>query len=136
MSLDTIAAMIGAGAAAIGLGYVAYQIHSDNKTRQLETLQNVYKGIQELEQRFYDKYTDATEEKRKTWDYQFFNQLEWFAFLVNHEKIKDEELTNYFKPAVIEWYEKMFVVHFKKEIVEDQTKFEEFKKLYKKFKQS
>lgn len=134
MSLDTIAALIGAGAATIGLGYVAYQIRSDNKTRQLQILENVYNGVQALEQRFFDKYLNATDEEKKDWDSQFFNHLDWFGFLVNNEKIKDEELINYFKPAIIGWYENIFLVHSEKNVIDDPTKFEEFKKLYHRFK--
>lgn len=134
MTADTIAAIVSAVAATIGLFYTAYQIRSDNQTKQLTLLQGVYSDIKDLEQRFYDKYEDQTEEQRHTWDYQFFNALEWFAFLVNNKKIKDKKLTDYFKPAIIEWYEKIFLKHFGKDVIEDKTQFEEFKNLYNEFK--
>lgn len=136
MTADTIAAIISAVAATIGLFYTAYQIRSDNQTKQLTLLQSVYSDIKDLEQRFYDKYEDQNEEEKHTWDYQFFNHLEWFAFLVNNKKIKDKKLTDYFKPAIIQWYEEMFVKHFPKEVIDDKKQFEEFKKLYHKFKES
>ena len=136
MTVDTIAQVVSALAAAIALIYTSYQIRSDSKTKQLTLLQNVYSDIKDLEQRFYDKYEEQDEEKRQTWDYQFFNQLEWFAFLINKKKLKDKELIEYFKSAIIEWYEEIFLEHFDKDVIDDKDQFEEFKKLYHKFKES
>ena len=84
-------------------------------------------------QTYYDEYDDKPEKNVKNWDFQFFNQLEWFSFLINEKKLKDEKLINFFKPAVIDWYDNMFVKHFEKSVIEDSEQFEEFKKLYKKF---
>ncbi len=136
MTVDTIAQVVSAAAATIGLIYAGYQISSDNKTKQLTLLQNVYSDIKELEQRFYDKYEEQNEEEKHTWDYQFFNQLEWFAFLINKKKIKDKNLIEFFKSAIIQWYEKIFLVHFDKDVIDDKDQFDEFKKLYHKFKES
>ncbi len=136
MSFETTATWIGAIAAAGGLLFNGYQIRANNKTKQLEILETVYRDIKALEQRYYDGYEDNPEKNVQSWDYQFFNQLEWFSFLINENKLKDKKLIDFFKPAIIGWYEDMFVKHFNKSDVDDPKQFEEFKKLYKKFKEN
>ena len=106
----------------------------NNKTKQLEILESVYKDIKALEQRYYDEYDGKEGKDVKTWDFQFFNQIEWLSFLINEKKLKDKKLVNFFKPAISDWYDNMFVKHWEKSVIEDEKQFEEFKKLYKKFK--
>ena len=134
LNFDSTATWIGTLAAAGGLIFTALQLRANNKTKQLEILETVYRDVRALEQRYYDEYQGKEGKDVKTWDYQFFNQLEWFSFLINEKKIKDEKLVNFFKPAIIEWYDKMFVKHFEESVINDKKQFEEFKKLYKKFK--
>lgn len=136
MSFDAIATWIGPIAAAGGLIFTGLQLRVNNKTNQLEILETVYKDIKDLEQKYYDEYEDKSEKNVKSWDYQFFNQLEWFSFLINEKKLKDKKLINYFKPAIIGWYDNMFIDNFDKTVVDDPKQFEEFKKLYKKFKEN
>jgi len=136
MELEVVVALASAIFAGIALVYSGYQTYSDKKTRQLVLLETVYHDIQNLEQRFYDNFQNKTSQERETWYYQFFNQLEWFSFLVNEKKIDDEKLINYFKPSIIEWYEKIFLIQIKKEVIDDPSQFSEFKILYKQFKNS
>ena len=65
-----------------------------------------------------------------------FNTLEWLSFLVNSRKIKDDEIIGFFKDAIIEWYEKIFLEEYyiTKEQVNDSNEYKEFKKLYKRLK--
>jgi hypothetical protein len=75
--VPTISAII----AAIGLFFTGYELHRSSTTRQFEVVESVFKDIRKLEQELYDKYRDADKQKISEWDFLFFNQLEWFAFL-------------------------------------------------------
>jgi hypothetical protein len=46
----------------------------------------------------------------------------------------DKELVNYFKEAVIYWYEKIFVKHSSKDVQKDDKQFPQLKLLYKFYK--
>lgn len=133
ITIGDIFTIIGAIAAAIGLFYTALKIKNDARVRELASTESVFKDIQALAKEL-DEYNQKADNDKETWDFRFFNQLEWFSFLVNHKKIKDAELVSFFSDSIIEWYEKIFLVHMDKEIIDDPKQFEEFKKLYTKFK--
>ncbi|MDH3203095.1 MAG: hypothetical protein OEL81_00250 [Nitrosopumilus sp.] len=128
-----IAGLIAAGAAVIGLIFTAFQIRSSTHTRQLELLDTVYHDIHRLEQDYYEKYEDAVPDKQKGWHTLFFQQLEWFAFLINNKKINDEQSINYFKKAFIVWCEHIFADNADQDEVDNPEIFEEMKKLYATF---
>lgn len=123
-----IAAMVAAG----GLIFTAFQLRANNNTRQLELLESIFHDIHSLEQQFYEKYEDSPD-KQDNWRTLFFQQLEWFAFLVNEEKIKDEKSIGFFKPGFIEWCEGLFAVYGDDNQINEPSSFSELKKLYKKF---
>lgn len=61
----------------------------------------------------------------KDWDSRFFNTLEWLAFLINEGEIKMKNLINFFKPAIIRWYEELFLTHMDDEVKNGPTQFNE-----------
>jgi len=130
--MEFILGLIAASAAVIGLFFTAFQLRSTNHTRQLELLESVYHDIHSLEQLFYEKYIDV-HDKQKYWRTLFFQQLEWFAFLVNNKKITDDDSINFFKKPFIRWCEKLFAEHADEDQLNNLERFEELKKLYTKF---
>jgi hypothetical protein len=64
-----------------------------------------------------------------------FGALNWYCFLIEIGEIKDEYIIDYFKRAIIDWHDRIFIRHMKKEIIIDETKFSNFKKVYQKFRQ-
>jgi len=127
-------ALIPAIAAVIGLFFMGFSLKSDRQTRELQLTEGIIRDLRQLEREFYDNYEKKDEYERGKWDRLFFNTVEWFALLINNKKIKDKTLTDFFGPAIIRWYEGIFEKHGDKKIIEDDSKYEEFKKLYKKFK--
>ncbi|MDH3619196.1 MAG: hypothetical protein OEM89_10825 [Nitrosopumilus sp.] len=125
--------LVAALAAATGLFFTAIQLRSTNKTHQLELLETIVKDTHSLEQLFYEKYIDKSENEKKNWRQLFFQQLEWFAYLVNHKNIKDKELIKFFKKPFVRWSEDLFAVHADDDQLKNPERFEEFKKLYATF---
>ena len=133
MDPNTIAALVGAGAAVAGLFYVGFQVHTENKTRQLDIFQNTLSKIQENVQLYHDKYAKGLK-KNSPWAYRFFNDLEWFAFLINDKRLTDQTLIEHLKDAVIYWYDGIFKESFDDTIINDEKQFSELKTLYRMFK--
>jgi len=106
------------------------QLRSTNKTRQLELLETVFRDTHSLEQLFYEKYVDEPQNKKKYWRQLFFQQLEWFAYLVNHKKIKDNEFIEFFKKPFVDWCEKIFARYAEPDQITESDRFEELKLLY------
>ena len=131
MEFEAILLIITTGTASVGLIFTGIELHSSNKRKQLELLESVFKDIKNLEQSLYEKFQD--EDKLIHWRQLFFQQLEWFSFLVNKKKIKDDELIEFFKNPFIVWCNDMFLEFADKEDIDDPDSFEEMKKLYHKF---
>ena len=119
------------GFAGIGLLFLNWKaIKENNRTRQLQLVNDSFKGIKETELLFYKEYKGKKEEVKREWDSIHFNSVNWFAFLVNKEFINDKRLVNFFSGAIIKWYEDMFIKTHSQEEIKDTTLYPEFKKLY------
>ena len=128
-NIDIVAAI----AAIIGLFFTGYVFLKNQKTRQLQIAEDIFKNLRELEIQFYEKY-DKNEENLKQWKYVFFNTLEWFSFLINHNKLEDKEMLMFFKDTFIAYYEHIFIRVFEDKDIKDNKQFSEFKNLYKNLK--
>ena len=116
--------------AGIGLLLNWKAIHENNKTRQLQLLNDCFKSIKETELLLYKEYKDKDKQTKKEWDSLHFNSVEQFAFLVNEKFIKNKKLIGFFDDAIIMWYEQLFVKHYEEKEINDDKLFPEFKKLY------
>jgi hypothetical protein len=130
-NIDFFAAII----AAIGLFFTAYVFLKDEKTKQLQIAEGIFKDIRDLENQYYVNYYQESEYKKKNWSSIFFNTLEWFSFLINNRKLNDKEMIYFFKDAIIIYYEDIFCKIYDAQIINDNTQFPEFKQLYKKLKE-
>jgi hypothetical protein len=141
--------IVGAIAAAGGLGFTGYQLYKNNQTlkanneeqkesnrvRELQLLESAFQQIIATEQLWYERYKDKTDKKEiQEWGSLFFNRLEWLAFLINQKFMTDKELVNFFKDAIVGWYETLFVNHFPMEVINDDKSFPSLKKLYRFYK--
>jgi hypothetical protein len=120
--------------AAIGLVIAYFAFKRNRESIETNLTENIFRDLRALEKEKYGLTEDI--EKKKDWASLFFNTLEWFAFLVNEKKIKDEKIKNFFKEAIVDWYEIIFLDN---DYIEDKQvtnakEFPEFKKLYKKLK--
>ena len=78
--------------------------------KRLKLVESIFNDLRELERQKYQLPTAPTEnEKLKDWASLFSNTLEWFSFLVNTNKIKDDKTIDFFKDAVIDWYDELFL---------------------------
>jgi hypothetical protein len=135
--IDT-AQIIAGFAAEVALIITYFTFRNFGESEEIKLAESVFKDIRMLEDKKSDLpgYQSIYEDKYKDWASLFFNTLEWFSFLVNSRKIKDDKIIGFFKDAIIEWYEKIFLEEYyiTKEQVNDSNEYKEFKKLYKRLK--
>lgn len=121
-------------ATAIALFFTIGSFLRIRKTEEIRLAESVFKDIRALQKDLSDinAVTGDDIRRKNSWRSQFFNTLEWLSFLINEKKIKDKKVINFYQPAIIEWYEKVFEKHMG-DAVHDPKEFPEFKKLYDKF---
>src|SRR3989344_5109186 len=113
----TIAPAVSATFAGLGLILNYLAIKENNKTRQTQYMSEIFDKIQSHERLLYTDYKNANKKEIEEWDSLFFNSIEYFAFLINENYIKDEKIINFFGDAIINWYENIFVKHSKQTIL-------------------
>jgi hypothetical protein len=128
--MSTFVAVAAAVISLISLFVSAYALGESKKTRDMQHFYYIFKDIMALEGNL-KTYIDRGE--KEIWLNLFFGTLEYFSFLRN-QKLLPEKPVEYFKDAIIEWYEGVFMVHMPKEKQENPMAYPEFKALYKKIK--
>ncbi len=141
----TIIEVVAGSATAAALFFAALTFLRVRKTDQVRLVEGVFKDIRSLESELdnivhlpldeYDPEGSANDKSERLagWDSRFFNTLEWFSFLVNKGEVRDKNLKVFFKDAVINWYERLFLSHMPT-AVNNPKEYPELKKLYEKMK--
>jgi len=105
------------------------------KSRKLEEIrlaESIFKDIRDFEDRI-DNIDDK--EEKLEWGRKFFNVIEWLSFLINNNHINDEKLVDYFKDDIKVWHKEWFTYDYlEKRFRDDKNTYEEFRKLYSRFK--
>lgn len=117
--------------ALIALIIALYTLRDSRKALQLEIFDRSFNSIIETEKLLYE-YMDAPEKKDlKQWDSLFFNQVEYFSFLVNEKHLSDKKILGFFADAIVIWYDKLFLTIASEKDIKNPTVYPEMKKLYK-----
>jgi hypothetical protein len=119
--------------AMIGLIITFIAFRRNRGTVETDLAEDIFKDLRMLEKEKYELSNDI--KTKKDWASLFFNTLEWFAFLVNEKKIKDKKIKGFFKEAVTNWHDEIFLDadYIDEDQVTDDNEYPEFKKLYKEF---
>jgi hypothetical protein len=124
--------------AAIALFITYFTFRNFGRSEEIKLSESVFKDIRSLEEQKSkveesSPFPTALLERRKDWASLFFNTLEWLSFLINNKKIKDKKIISFFKKAIIDWYDDIFLdtSYITQEQVEDSDEYRELKKLYK-----
>ena len=128
-SIDAIAGV----ATALAFAIAVFSYRSFRNAEEIKLAESIFKDLRDLEKKKYELPTEPTEiEKYKDWASLFFNTLEWFSFLVNKKKIKDNKIPEFFKQAIMAWYEDIFLdeYYIDKSQVDNPEEYPEFKQLY------
>lgn len=112
----------------VGSALVAREkVKAARRAAQLQMFEGIFRDIRQLDSQFL-KHTEEGSALDPAWRFEFFNTLEFLAYLINHEMIETTELVEFFKIGFKVWartFEKMF----SQEQVKDSQFFPEFKKI-------
>ena len=125
------------GIAAAGAAIVAAcQLRESKRAVQLQVFESTFKDLRSLEERYYRDVAGKGSEIEKQWCSAFFNTLEYLAFLFNAKLIPAQPILDFYRDALINWYENIFQ---KKATVDQRTdpaRFPELKTLYRRLVQN
>ena len=96
---------------------------------QLQVFNSIFKAINGLENEF-GTLRDKGEKPPDRWCYEFFNTVEYMAFLLNHNLIKSDDLVGFYGNSVRSWYGTFSSTTDRKHL-DDPEFYPEFKKLYR-----
>jgi hypothetical protein len=133
-----IAQILAGFAAAIALIITYFTFRNFGKSEETKLAESVFKDIRTLEGEKYNLPAPQPihEDKYKDWASLFFNTLEWLSFLINTNKINDSQIIGFFKPAIVGWYDIIFLdkYYITEDQVNNEKEYKEFKKLIKELK--
>jgi hypothetical protein len=132
-NLDYIG-LISSAAAAIGLVFNGITFLKNRQMNETRTIAEVVLQINELGKQLGEV---KGQQESILWYDRFFNTLEWFAFLVNTDRLKDWKQVQFLGPAIINYYDEL-LPRYQNLLPEDKRKdldFTELKTLYDKLKE-
>ncbi len=119
--------------AGITLGINAWSFFRTRKTEEIRLTESILKDLRDFEEK--RPILEANAGSRHEWGRQYFNAIEWLSFLINNKYVNDKKLIDYFKHDVKKWHEKWFTNDYlEKRLIDGKEYYEEFRKLFKKFK--
>jgi len=128
MSIPELVAIISAVLAFLGLIFTGCQICLSRRTLSLHLFERVFLEIKSLEEKIGSMASKGDKSELDLWNSQFFNTLEFFAFMVNQKYLADQKLVGFFRPAFIDWYKRIFLKTDR--YAQDQNAFPEMRALY------
>ena len=106
---------------------------NNTKTRQLQVFYQVFKDVQDLQDKYYKGYPtgadDSDDNKIRNWLSIFFDSQECMAFLINKKHLEGD-FKDFYKDGFITFYEQIFTVKANPVEREDPKQYPEIKKLY------
>lgn len=128
--------------AGAGLIFTARAFLHQQKSDQIKLAESVFKDLRLLEKEQSDLNTEImkkgttdflgtdADRLRADWRSRFFNTLEWLAFLINENELSNAKIVGFYKEAIIDWYEEIFLKQASENERNDAKQYPELKKLY------
>jgi hypothetical protein len=113
-------------AAAAGVWFAGWQLRESRKATQLQVFDATFKDVRALEHEYYTSVQGTGEAQEQQWCNRFFNTLEYLAFLINTKLVPDKLILRFYKDALIEWYDEIFLT---KATIDQRTNRERFPEL-------
>ena len=118
---------------AVALVYAAKAVNASRRAIQLQIFDGIFKDIKRLDAEYIAEFKGKGTKPNARWCHDFFNTLEYMAFLLNHNMILRNELHDFYRDAAIHWH-KTFADNTSKKDLDNPDFFPEFKKLYRRLK--
>jgi hypothetical protein len=129
----TLSEAISAGSlviSAIALIWAIKGVNASRKATQLQVFDGIFREIKKLDAQYISEFKTQGIQPTKVWCYDFFNTLEYLAFLINRNMILRDELHAFYSDAVRAWHV-TFSENSSTKDLNDPDFYSEFKKLYR-----
>ena len=128
-----VAAIVSASFTALAAMSVGMTVLQNRRALEATLFGRLFSDIRRLEETLGSTRSD---EERRRWDSVFFNTLEFLAMLINAGYLRDRRFIGFFEPAIITWYERLFVSLSPQETLMNPQAYPELKALYRRTKPS
>lgn len=121
----------------ITLGFTIRTYRRLRKTDQIKLAHDfflLYKELQDKRALLEQQDKSKGEKEWKEWAERYFDNLEWFSYLVNTEQIKDPRLLAFYEDIILVSYEKGLPIFYSQEKINKKNFYPELKELYDKLK--
>ena len=125
------AAVVAAIVAVVAAAFAYLQLRESSRATQLQVFDATFTKLRALEDDFYTKNPKSDSAAERQWCSGFFNTLEYMCFLVNEGFIPPKPFISFYRDAIIQWYDNIFIKKADDEQQDDPQRFPELKKLYK-----
>ena len=115
---------------AAALVYTAKSVSATRRAAQLQLFHSIFQEIKKLDQDYIRLFRNTNTRPSKDWCFDFFNTLEYLAFLLNHGLIEREGLSEFYDDAVRHWH-RTFNENTDKKDLDDPDFYPEFKRLHR-----
>jgi hypothetical protein len=104
-------------------------VNASRRATQLQVFNSIFNAINGLENEFVT-LREKGEKPSERWCYEFFNTVEYMAFLLNHNLIRSDDLVGFYANSVRSWYG-TFCSTTDRKHMDDPEFYREFKRLYR-----
>jgi hypothetical protein len=118
----------------VTLIYAGKSVRLVAKATQIQVFESIFKEIRGLDLRYQKEFKEKNAEPDASWRYEFFNTVEYLAYLINHKLVQSRALSGFYGSAIVAWH-KTFMEVLTNQAQRDPQIFPEFKKLYENLKQ-
>lgn len=113
---------------------LVYNIKNYNKMRMMDQIKlahDFFKDYRELIKQSAELYKEGVPlDQRKEWAEDYFNSLEWFAYIVNTKQIKNHRLISMFKDLILDSYKEILPKYFTAEDIKQDDFYPELYQLH------
>ncbi len=124
---DTIS-LVSLGLSAGALFYTWTGVRAARVATLLQVFDGIFRDIKALDDDYFREFKSKSAIPTKQWCFNFFNTIEYLAYLLNRGLVLRDELQGFYKDAVLHWY-KTFVENCTVADLNDPDFYPEFKKL-------
>jgi hypothetical protein len=117
-------------AAAGSLLYTVKGVNAARRATQLQVFNVIFGTICALDKRYTVEFKSQNKKPSDEWCDEFFNTVEYLAFLLNHNLVLRQELFDFYKDAVRHWYTTFASVQQTSDL-DNPDYFPEFKRLHR-----
>ena len=132
--ISSNASVVAVIVAASGVVFAGLQLRQSRKATQVQVFGEIFNKLGELQNRYNEIDTSSGSADQDRWLSEFFNTLEYMAFLVNEGFVPKKSFMHFYQDAILGGYEEIFQKFATSDQKNNADRYTELKKIYKRLK--